>query len=42
MEGSVSQIFDIGLSFYFYVKKRVTFGHFLKLLDCIKQKLSPK
>ena len=44
LEGSVSQIFDLGLSFYFMLKKRVTFGHFLKLffLDCIKQKLKPK
>ena len=44
LEGTVSQIFDLGLSFYFMLKKRVTFGHFLKLcfLDCIKQKLRPK
>ena len=44
LEGTVSQIFDLGLSFYFYVKKRVTFGHFLKLsfLDCIKQNLRPE
>ena len=36
MEGSVSQIFDLGL-FFVYVKKRVTFGNFLKLFfpDCI-------
>ena len=34
----MSQNFDLGLSFYFIKKKRVTFGHFLKLffLDCIK------
>ena len=31
LEGSVSQIFDLGFSFYFMSKKRVTFGHFLKL-----------
>ena len=31
MEGSVSQNCYLGLSFLFYDKKRVTFGHFLKL-----------
>ena len=30
MEGSVSQILDLGLRFCF-IKKRVTFGHFFKL-----------
>ena len=37
LEGSVSQIFDLGLCFFF-VKKRVTFDNFLKLFfpDCIK------
>ena len=44
MEGTVSQIFDLGLSFYLIPKKRVTFVQFLKLnfLDFIKQKLRPK
>ena len=43
-EGSMSQIFDIGLSFDFIQKKRVTFDHFLKhnFLDIIKEKLRPK
>ena len=38
VEGNMSQTFYLGLSFYFMLKKRVTFGHFLKLffLDCIK------
>ena len=38
LEGTVSQIFDLGLSFLFYAKKRVTFDHFSKLyfLDFIK------
>ena len=37
LEGSVSQIFNLGFSF-FYVKKRVTFGYFFKsfFLDYIK------
>ena len=37
-EGSLSQIFDLGLSSYFMLKKQVTFGNFLKLFfpDCIK------
>ena len=37
LEGTVSQIFYLGLSFYF-IKKRVTFCYFSKLffLDCIK------
>ena len=29
-EGSVSQNFDLALSFLFYIKKRVTFGIFFK------------
>ena len=39
----MSQISDLDLGFSFYVKKRVTFGHFLKLyfLDFIKIKLRP-
>ena len=39
----MSQISDLGLGFYFMFKKRVTFGHFLKLyfLDFIKLKLRP-
>ena len=42
LEGTMSQILDLGLSFY--VKKQVTFGHYLKLyfLDFIKKKLRPK
>ena len=38
LEGSVSQIFDLGLSFYSMTKKRVTFGIYLKhfFLDCIE------
>ena len=38
LEGTVSQNFDLGLSYHFIFKKRITFGHFLKLffLDCIK------
>ena len=31
LKGTMSQILNYGLSF-FYVKKRVTFGHFLKLI----------
>ena len=43
-EGSVSQISELGPGFYFMTKKRVTFGHFLKLYfqDFIKLKLGPK
>ena len=42
-EGTVSQICHLGLSFHFYVKKRVTFWHFSKLffLNFIKWKLGP-
>ena len=38
LEGSMSQIFLFRPWFLFYIKKRVTFGHFLKLyfLDFIK------
>ena len=44
MEGTVSQIFDLGFSFCFILKKRVTFCHFLKVNfpDFIKQKVRPK
>ena len=43
LEGSMSQIFDIGPSFY-YVKNRVTFYHFFQFqfLHFIKFKLGPK
>ena len=38
LEGSMYQIFDLGLSFFVLLKKRVTFGNFLNLffLNCIK------
>ena len=38
VEGTMIQIFDLGLNFDFIFKKRVTFVHFLKLnfLDFIK------
>ena len=44
LEGSMSQIFLFRPWFLFYDKKRVTFGHFLKLYfqDFIKSKLEPK
>ena len=44
LEGSVSQIFYLGPGFYFMTKKRVTFGHFLKLYfqNFIKLKLGPE
>ena len=44
LEGSVSQIFYLGPSFFFNEKKRVNFGHFLKLYfqDFITLKLGPK
>ena len=40
----MSQIFLFMPLFLFYVKKRVTFGHFLKFnfLEFIKQNLRPK
>ena len=43
-EGTVSHIFLFRPWFLFYDKKRVTFGHFLKLdfQDFIKSKLGPK
>ena len=44
LEGSMSQNFDLGLSFFFNVKKRVTFDPFLifKFLHFIKSKLGRK
>ena len=44
LEGFVSQISYLGHGFYFMIKKRVTFGHFLKLYfqDFIKSKLGHK
>ena len=44
LEGTMSQISYLGPSFYFMIKKRVTFGHFLKLYfqHFIKLKLGPK
>ena len=38
MQGTMSQISYLGRSFYFMSKKRVTFGHFMKLdfVDFIK------
>ena len=42
-EGSVSQNFDLGLSSYFMLKKRVTFRDFFlcQFLHFIKSKLGP-
>ena len=42
LEGGISQNFDLGLSCFFYVKKRVTFDPFLifKFLHFIKSKLN--
>ena len=44
LEGTMSQIFYLGPGFHFMIKKRVTFGYFLKLYfqDFIKLKLGPK
>ena len=44
LEGTVSQNFDLGPSFDFITKKRVTFYYFLQLnfLDFIKSNLGPK
>ena len=44
MQGTMSQIFYLGLSFFFYIKKRVTFSDFFKhhFLHYIKKELGPK
>ena len=44
MEGTMSRILYLGLSFHLSKKERVTFGHFLKpnVLDSIKYKLKHK